>query len=265
MEDQDLFDDPDEFEPDEPAESADEPDDPGDVTEAEAGSEGDESEPEPTAETEDLEEEPHQPPIEAIQKVRKRAQEAERKLAEAQGKLSVFKAREPDPSKDDSDPDDEFYGKGPAKYTDDKLQAAKAEFDQQLERVREDFALARSQMSAEMVRAQHDDFDQVVGELKEAAEKNPMLAALADDEVRKASNPALAAYKMAKKYADMRGLVTAVAPKKGNSPAQKQPDVRPPPGRRKRAASTSLASVTDASDVSPAEPEQDEQFGDLFG
>lgn len=124
------------------------------------------------------------------------AAETERQLAELRGQLSVYQQQSQagQPAPPVVDEDSEFYGK-PVSFIKDAVRS-------EVGTVRGELAKARYELSEELVRDKHADFDEKANAFAEAANSNPALLG----QFRSSRNPARFVYEQGKTLLEMRGV-----------------------------------------------------------
>jgi hypothetical protein len=122
------------------------------------------------------------------QDAERRANEAERAAAQLQGQVSVYQqGGGPErQTAEEADPEDAFYG-DPVGFVRSQVDAVRAES-------RGDSFVARRDIGEEFMRAQHDDYDDVIASFVDAARTNPRMI----DEYERQPNPAKYAYEYGK-------------------------------------------------------------------
>jgi hypothetical protein len=150
-------------------------------------------------------------PLKALEEERKKRQaeqkrsaELERKLAQLEGRLSVFEKSNGNGQgkADETNPDDEFFAAGPSGFVEKKLTAVEQRILQQVGQLRGQDRLA---MSREIVRSMHKDYDETIATFRELADGDPSL----ERQCLSAPNPAKWAYdytKLHQKLANVGSL-----------------------------------------------------------
>lgn len=173
------------------------------TAQAEASGEGDSSEPQDFDANDPAQRTPHQRAglRKALEAERKKRQEYERKLAQFEGQLSVYQ-QQSQPKQQQQQPvdeDDQFYS-APPKYVNGVVDKKVSEINKTVEAV-------RLELSEDMVRGQHQDYDDVISSFHEAAQNDPTLLARFQAQVatdpRARRNPARFAYDYAKTYREV--------------------------------------------------------------
>ena len=148
-----------------------------------------EAEAAPPAEEESPKQEtPESVPYAVMRDERAKRQAVEAKLQQLQEfqQTLLTQQQAAQPAEAKPDPEAEFYA-DPVKF----IQSQTESFQTQMQ---EQMVTQRVAMSAELARAQFDDYDQVIESFKDAANENPALW----DQMKAQANPALYAYKYGK-------------------------------------------------------------------
>lgn len=154
------------------------------------------------------ESDPYPVPRQALIAERKKRQEIERRLNEAIGKISAYEeslklaqGRQEQKQKE-TDPDDEFFALGPAKY----FAKQKQELEKHQHALREEMMGAVGkryiELSEELTRTVHSDFDEVVDGFVDIARANPYLV----QRFNASQNPAKFAYDYMKMHRDTESV-----------------------------------------------------------
>lgn len=144
-------------------------------------------------------------PLKALKEERKKRQEYERRLAQLEGQLSAYQQiQQRSPAKETpkaTDDDDQFFS-GPQKFVRDTVEHRAAAVEKAVE-------AARFDLSEELARSRHEDYDETIAAFHEAVTDDPALLAsfqaqvAADRTGRAKRNPAEFAYDFAKTFKEV--------------------------------------------------------------